>query len=1064
MSRTIFTTAGVLGASSLLVLDSAVKGTAILLLAAVAVAILRRDSAATRHLAWLLAIVAMLIVPVLSMTLPQWRVLPEWAGISPDTAAVATSSPSIARPVAGAVESDRIAEPAKIERSSAAAYQPAAEFRGSPPAPATPKIISESAVGSWNWINALPLVWAIGFFALILRLLAARWILWRTERRAATICSSRRPAKATHDTIATALEAACLQLGIDRPVTLLIHPDKTIPVVWGVLRCRVLLPATARDWTGEQLRSVLLHELAHIKRRDTVAQLLTQIACALHWFNPLVWFAAWRLGVERERACDDLVLASGVQPSAYAGHLLDVVTACSPSCRTLSCGLAMARKSSLEGRIAAVLSKSPNRGGVSMVMAAIGLAIAVGVAVPIAMLRASEKQPGQQPQPTTTDMKPKEGARLKPATEQKLKWGEPAGGLRMALAWPPSLDEPEMGKAQEFYLVVQNVSQAAIRLTANATAPNPRSLIMRSNGSPLSAVSDGRPMPGDWLLAPREVALFRLFRFDGKTKDGGKENGVIQISAEIEKSVRFFPQYSVTAEMSIEKAPKGAWSGKLTTGESRDSVDVIPPKNKDAQALYQSWSTAARADIKISGALIGKLGESVKTFIKNNPTWETTPQLEKMLPRFDASHDWSGQDAVALLDELAAVQDTPIGMALDHEQQGIIGTGAPLPPQLADAPWGKELANGLRLAYLLEPRAAEHRLNTPLNGRILIHNAGKEPVVFRAWSWHQAGHKATDPKGADINISSLEWTTLGRLEPFRLAPGEFIELNTAGIGVGPNRDADDWQNTRVGSWVEAKEGDEVTLTTEPIPLSDWNEKTDGEPRWWLYHITARLSRHQPFPADAEARKLIVYRVAMELFGTPASEEITNAFVADTTPAALDSLARLLFHRPGQQAWAGPLVTGPTKFRVLAADPDAAKRPRTASNPGHYTISENASLQVTRRPVGERIANEAYLSLSAPRKRHDITLPDSYGTWAAAWVRGTSVMWVTQKGLLRRIDFTNPENLEVARYEADNAATAPIPSAIREALRAALAVPEAPKQVQEPLKPATPPPAFEAPKE
>ena len=54
------------------------------------------------------------------------------------------------------------------------------------------------------------------------------------------------------------------------------------------------------------------------------------------------------------------------------------------------------------------------------------------------------------------------------------------------------------------------------------------------------------------------------------------------------------------------------------------------------------------------------LAESVKTFIKNNPTWETTPQLEKMLPRFDASRDWSGPDAVALLDELAAVQDSPI--------------------------------------------------------------------------------------------------------------------------------------------------------------------------------------------------------------------------------------------------------------------------------------------------------------------------------------------------------------------------------------------------------------------
>ena len=404
MNRMILTVAGVFTLSSLLLVDSAVKGTALLVLAAIAAMILRRDSAATRHLVWLLAIVAMLVVPVLSAMLPQWRVLPEWAGISSKPVVVATSPPSIARPAEGAVELPQNAEPVEIERPPVTAYQPAAELPDSRPALVTPKIIPASAVWSWNWSNALPFVWAIGFSVLILRLMAARLMLWNSELRGTVIGSTSqpakgRPAKATHDPLVhdplvTGLEAVCLQLGIGRPVTLLIHPDNSIPVVWGILRCRLLLPAAARHWSGEQLRSVLLHELAHIKRRDTMAQLLTQIACTLHWFNPLVWFAAWRLGVERERACDDLVLASGVRPSAYARHLLEVVTACSPARWTQSCGLAMARQSSLEVRLVAVLSENLNRRGVSVTLAAIALAIGVGIAVPIAMLRAADGKKG----------------------------------------------------------------------------------------------------------------------------------------------------------------------------------------------------------------------------------------------------------------------------------------------------------------------------------------------------------------------------------------------------------------------------------------------------------------------------------------------------------------------------------------------------------------------------------------------------------------------------------------------------------------------------------------------
>src|SRR5205807_4296453 len=170
--------------------------------------------------------VAMVAMPVLSAMLPQWRVLPEWAGIVPESVVLHASPPSIAGHADGAVELPRNADPVEVERPSATAYQPAAELPDSRPALVTPEILPESAVWSWQWFNALPLVWAIGFSVLILRLMAARWMLWNSERQGTIIWLSR---QATHDPIVTALEAVCSQLGICRPVTLLIHPAKTIP-------------------------------------------------------------------------------------------------------------------------------------------------------------------------------------------------------------------------------------------------------------------------------------------------------------------------------------------------------------------------------------------------------------------------------------------------------------------------------------------------------------------------------------------------------------------------------------------------------------------------------------------------------------------------------------------------------------------------------------------------------------------------------------------------------------------------------------------------------------------
>ena len=108
------------------------------------------------------------------------------------------------------------------------------------------------------------------------------------------------------------------------------------------------------------MRVVLLHELAHIRRRDCLVHCLAQAALALHWCNPMMWMALARLRAERERACDDLVLVAGTRGSDYAEHLLDIARQFRRQ-RMGVAAVAMARPSELEGRLLAILDPLRSR-------------------------------------------------------------------------------------------------------------------------------------------------------------------------------------------------------------------------------------------------------------------------------------------------------------------------------------------------------------------------------------------------------------------------------------------------------------------------------------------------------------------------------------------------------------------------------------------------------------------------------------------------------------------------------------------------------------------------------
>src|SRR5262249_36060704 len=97
------------------------------------------------------------------------------------------------------------------------------------------------------------------------------------------------------------------QPGLSMVVRVMESPSAPVPLVWGILRPVIVLPAASRSWSPDRLRTVLLHELIHVERRDLLAHVIAQAVCCLYWFHPLAWIAARELRRQRERACDDAV-------------------------------------------------------------------------------------------------------------------------------------------------------------------------------------------------------------------------------------------------------------------------------------------------------------------------------------------------------------------------------------------------------------------------------------------------------------------------------------------------------------------------------------------------------------------------------------------------------------------------------------------------------------------------------------------------------------------------------------------------------------------------------------
>lgn len=345
--------------------------------------ILRRASAATRHLALALALVGLALLPFLSLALPAWDL-----AILPGDGTPAPAGPT--------------ARFAPLELPDELGSQAAMASAVTAPVETTSAGVASAAPTSFAaWFFP---VWILGMAYVLARFAAGlarmRWIVQRGER--------------LDDPGHVALLEECRQaLGLRTRPRMIRSEHVGVPVVWGWMRPTLIFPRQSVVWTPERNRAVMLHELAHLKRVDWPVLLLGRIVASLYWFHPLVWVLERSAKRECEQACDDLVVRCGTRPSEYADHLLSIARGRQNGSESALAALAVVRHSQLENRLRSILNPVLRRGAPSRRAIAIVSGAFLVALLPFASMQLAERAYADEPtadEPTPHEPVPDESA------------------------------------------------------------------------------------------------------------------------------------------------------------------------------------------------------------------------------------------------------------------------------------------------------------------------------------------------------------------------------------------------------------------------------------------------------------------------------------------------------------------------------------------------------------------------------------------------------------------------------------------------------------------------------
>ena len=318
------------------------QSTLFLVASALVALALRRNQAKTRHAVWLAASLKFLLPFSVLISLGgtfAWRTAPTAAAITPT---IVETVQTIAEPFA-----DTSAGPAQASVAQ------------------SPTAIPWSAVLASVWIAGALVVLAVRLRG---------WLSVKAAVRAS---------------------APTTLAGVESRVRVRATPGLLEPGVVGIWRPVLLVPiGLETTLSDDQLRAVIAHELHHIRRRDNLTSALHMIVESLFWFHPLVWWVGARLIDERERACDEHVLANGAAADAYAEGILNV---CKRYVESPVACVAGVTGSDLKSRVSAIVAGRVGRdlSGARKVVLVLAALAALAVPVVAGMATASSRTIGQ---------------------------------------------------------------------------------------------------------------------------------------------------------------------------------------------------------------------------------------------------------------------------------------------------------------------------------------------------------------------------------------------------------------------------------------------------------------------------------------------------------------------------------------------------------------------------------------------------------------------------------------------------------------------------------------------